>query len=123
MRTERYRRGVSNVTADPIDLPQQAKLGLPAELDHAPRRLILYGSLRPQSYSRKLALETERILRRFGAEPREFDDGGRMKPTAHYDRLLDVMEELVKFTLLVGGGSDYLVDRYSERQRAAGARD
>src|SRR3546814_145215 len=62
-----------NVTPDAIDLPDMDKLGLPTGADHAPRILILYGSLRPQSYSRKLALEAERILRRFGAETRVFD--------------------------------------------------
>ena len=40
---------------------------------HPPRILILYGSLRPQSFSRKLALEAERLLRAFGAETRVFD--------------------------------------------------
>ena len=194
---------------------------------HAPRILLLYGSLRPQSFSRKLALEAERILRHLGAETRvfdphelpmldsvgkdhpkvqqlrewsqwsegqvwvsperhgtvtgvfknqidwlpledgsvrptqgrtlavmqvsggsqsfnvvntlrvlgrwmrmvaipnqssvakawqEFDDDGRMKPSPYYDRVVDVMEELMKFTLLVRGRSDYLVDRYSERK-------
>ncbi|MGH8085993.1 MAG: arsenical resistance protein ArsH [Lysobacter sp.] len=219
-----------NVTPDAIDLPDLGKLGLPAEADHAPRILILYGSLRPQSYSRKLALEAERILQRFGAQTRvfdphelplldsvgkdhprvrelrelsqwsegqvwvsperhgavtgvfknqidwlpledgsvrptqgrtlavmqvcggsqsfnvvnslrllgrwmrmvtipnqssvakawqEFDDAGRMKPSPYYDRVVDVMEELVKFTLLVRGRSDYLVSRYSERKGVA----
>lgn len=51
----------------------------------------------------------------------EFDDAGRMKPSAFYDRLVDVMEELMKFTLLLRGRQDYLVDRYSERKESAEA--
>lgn len=46
----------------------------------------------------------------------EFGENGRMKPGPLYDRVVDVMEELVKFTLLTRGCSDYLTDRYSERQ-------
>ena len=46
----------------------------------------------------------------------EFDENGRMKPGPLYDRVVDVMEELVKFTLLTRDRSDYLVDRYSERK-------
>ncbi|PLD38456.1 arsenical resistance protein ArsH [Klebsiella pneumoniae] len=49
----------------------------------------------------------------------EFDDDGRMKPSSYYDRIVDVMEELVKFTLLTRGNSEYLVDRYSERKESA----
>jgi arsenic resistance protein ArsH len=49
----------------------------------------------------------------------EFDDNDRMKPSAYYDRIVDVMEELVKFTLLVRDRTDYLVDRYSERKESA----
>lgn len=208
--------------------PEHETLGADSA-GHRPRILILYGSLRPQSFSRKLALEAERILRHLGAETRvfdphdlpmldsvdkshpkvqqlrawsqwsegqvwvsperhgtltgvfknqidwlpledgsvrptqgrtlavmqvcggsqsfnvvntlrvlgrwmrmvtipnqssvakawqEFDDNGRMKPSSYYDRVVDVMEELMKFTLLVRGRSDYLVDRYSERKGA-----
>jgi arsenic resistance protein ArsH len=51
----------------------------------------------------------------------EFDEAGRMKPSAYYDRVVDVMEELVKFTLLTRDVAPYLVDRYSERKESAEA--
>lgn len=51
----------------------------------------------------------------------EFDEAGRMKPSAYYDRIVDVMEELVKFTLLTRGASPWLTDRYSERKESAEA--
>lgn len=49
----------------------------------------------------------------------EFDDNDRMKPSAFYERVVDVMEELVKFTLLTRDVAPYLVDRYSERKESA----
>ncbi|MBU2583109.1 MAG: arsenical resistance protein ArsH [Alphaproteobacteria bacterium] len=49
----------------------------------------------------------------------EFDEAGRMLPSPYYNRLVDVMEELVKFTWLVRGRTAYLVDRYSERVESA----
>lgn len=215
-----------------LPLPTLDQLVAQRDGGHAPRILLLYGSLRPQSFSRKLALEAERVLRHLGAETRlfdphdlpmldtvgpghpkvqelrelsmwsegqvwvsperhgtltgvfknqidwlpledggmrptqgrtlavmqvsggsqsfnvvnalrvlgrwmrmvaipnqssvpkawqEFDEHGRMKPSALYDRVVDVMEELMKFTLLVRGRSDYLVDRYSERKGTAEA--
>ena len=49
----------------------------------------------------------------------EFDENDRMKASGFYDRIVDVMEELVKFTLLTRDRSDYLTDRYSERKESA----
>ncbi|MDB5782934.1 arsenical resistance protein ArsH [Caballeronia mineralivorans] len=218
-----------NVSTAHLDAPDLQKLEPRVVSQHAPRILLLYGSLRPTSYSRLLTLEAERILRHFGAETRVFDPhglplvdsvasdhpkvvelrklsewsegqvwcsperhgtltavfknqidwlplesggvrptqgrvlavmqvcggsqsfnavnalrilgrwmrmvtipnqssvakayqefaaDGRMKPSAFYDRVVDVMEELFKFTLLVRDRSDYLTDRYSERKEA-----
>ena len=49
----------------------------------------------------------------------EFDESDRMKPSAYYDRVVDVMEELYKFTLLTRDIAPFLVDRYSERKESA----
>ena len=49
----------------------------------------------------------------------EFDEAGRMIPSSYYDRVVDVMEELVKFTLLTRDVSPYLTDRYSERKESS----
>ena len=49
----------------------------------------------------------------------EFDEQGRMKPSSYYERIVDVMEELFKFTLLTRDCTSYLVDRYSERRESA----
>jgi arsenical resistance protein ArsH len=218
-----------NVVLEDLDPISKERLFVPCENSHAPRVLLLYGSLRKRSYSRFLVQEAERLLNKFGAETRiydpsglpltddadedhpkvrelrdlcawseaqvwctperhgamtgvmktqidwvplsqggirptqgkilallqvsggsqsfnavnqmrilgrwmrmvtipnqssvpkaymEFDDEGRMKPSPLYDRVVDVMEELVKFTLLLRGRSDYLVERYSERKAA-----
>lgn len=53
----------------------------------------------------------------------EFDEAGRMKPSAYYDRIVDVMEELVRFTVLMRPHAAQLVDRYSERKDAGVAID
>ena len=50
---------------------------------------------------------------------KEFDEAGRMRPSSYYDRIVDVMEELVKFTLLTRDLSAALTDRYSERREVA----
>ncbi|BCH14061.1 hypothetical protein MesoLjLa_09120 [Mesorhizobium sp. L-2-11] len=49
----------------------------------------------------------------------EFDEAGRMKPSPYYNRIVDVLEELMKFTLLLRDRSAYLTDRYSERVESA----
>lgn len=49
----------------------------------------------------------------------EFEESGRMKPSAYYNRIVDVMEELMKFTLILRDQKDYFVDRYSERVESA----
>ncbi|RUM98319.1 arsenical resistance protein ArsH [Pseudaminobacter arsenicus] len=49
----------------------------------------------------------------------EFDEAGRMKPSSYYDRIVDVMEELMKLTLLLRDRTGYLTDRYSERVETA----
>lgn len=47
---------------------------------------------------------------------KEFDENGRMKPSSYYDRIVDVMEELVRVTVLMRPHAEQLVDRYSERK-------
>jgi len=211
-----------------LDLPTPGKLMAGGDLDHPPRILLLYGSLRERSFSRLLTEEAARILAHFGADVRifdpaplpmagsvpddhpavvelrelflwsegqvwcsperhgtvtavlknqidsiplemgairpsqgrtlavmqvcggsqsfnvvntlrllgrwmrmftipnqssvpmayqEFDAAGRMRPSAYYDRVVDVMEELFKMTLLLRGRAAYLTDRYSERKQ------
>ncbi|KFC75965.1 putative arsenate resistance protein [Bosea sp. LC85] len=51
----------------------------------------------------------------------EFDEAGRMKPSAYYERVVDVMEERVRFTLLTRDRSACLTTRYGERKKAAEA--
>ena len=221
-----------NLDATLFEQPGEERLLTPDRAEHAPRFLLLYGSLRERSYSRLAAEEAARILRALGGETRffhpsglplvddatedhpkvralhelaqwaegmvwcsperhsamtglmktqidwiplscgavrptqgktlavmqvsggsqsfnavnqmrvlgrwmrmltipnqssvakayqEFDEAGRMKPSAYYDRIVDVMEELMKFTLLTRDAAPYLVSRYSERKESAEA--
>ena len=218
-----------NIAGECFEMPNQSALNVQSPSTHAPRILMLYGSLRERSYSKLLTLEAARLLEAMGAEVRvfdpldlpqpdaapdthpkvqelrqladwsegmvwcsperhgamtgimksqidwiplsigavrptqgktlavmevsggsrsfnavnqmrilgrwmrmltipnqssvakaflEFDEAGRMKPSAYYDRVVDVMEELVKFTLLTRDIAPYLVDRYSERKES-----
>ncbi len=218
-----------NIQDAVFDYPTLEKICPKQFSTHAPRILLLYGSLRPQSYSRLLVLEAERLLQAMGCETRvfdphdlpmvdsvtadhpkvqelrelsawsegqvwcsperhgavtgvfktqidwlpleigavrptqgrtlavmqvcggsqsfnavnslrvlgrwmrmitipnqssvamaykEFDEQGRMKPSSYYDRLTDVMEELVKFTYLTRDSAEYLTSRYSERKES-----
>ncbi len=219
--------GMPNLSRAHFELPAAARVEAPAAFAHAPRFLILYGSLRERSFSRFLAYEAARLLEAMGGEVRifhahglplpddatadhpkvqelrdlsiwsegqvwvsperhgnltgvmksqidwlplsegsvrptqgrtlavmqvsggsqsfnavnslrilgrwmrmitipnqssvpmaykEFDEAGRMKPGPLYDRVVDVCEELMKFTLLTRERADDLVDRYSERK-------
>lgn len=226
------RLGLPNIDATLFQQPDTERLLAPERAMHAPRFLLLYGSLRERSFSRLAAEEAARILRALGGETRmfnpsglplvddaptdhpkvkelhelvqwaegmvwssperhgamtglmktqidwiplsagavrptqgktlavmqvsggsqsfnavnqmrvlgrwmrmltipnqssvakayqEFDEAGRMKPSAYYDRVVDVMEELMKFTLLTRDVAPYLADRYSERKESAEA--
>lgn len=129
-----------NTELDLLGVPTQDQLIPKASSNHKPRILLLYGSTRPRSFGRLLVEEAERLLRhqlrvlgrwmRMFTIPnqssvpkvfQEFDEENRMKPSSYYDRLVDVTEELAKFTLLLRDRSDYLVDRYSERVESAEA--
>ncbi|WP_428374811.1 arsenical resistance protein ArsH [Lichenicoccus sp.] len=112
-----------------------------AQIDHLPLEL---GSVRP-TQGRTLAVmqvsagsqsfNTVNALRVLGrwmrmvvipnqssiARPyEEFDAAGRMRPSAYYDRIVDVMEELVRFTILLQPHTAMLTDRYSERRASVG---
>ncbi|TFI59802.1 arsenical resistance protein ArsH [Sphingomonas parva] len=110
-----------------------------AQIDHLP---LSYGGVRPtqgrtlavmqvsagsQSFNSVNTLRTlGRWMRMFTIPNQssvakafnEFDAEGRMKPSSYYDRIVDVMEELVRFTVLIRPHAQQLVDRYSERKEA-----
>ncbi|WP_296222762.1 arsenical resistance protein ArsH [uncultured Sphingomonas sp.] len=115
-----------------------------AQIDHLP---LEFGGMRPtqgrtlavmqvsggsQSFN---AVNTLRILGRWmrmitipnqssvAMAFKEFDEAGRMRPSSFYDRIVDVMEELVRFTILTRSHAGQLVDRYSERKAAQTKRD
>ena len=49
----------------------------------------------------------------------EFDKAGRMRPSAYYDRIVDVTKKLVKFTLFIRDAAPWLLDCHSERNESA----
>lgn len=113
------------LNAELFDAPTQERLAVRSPSEHPPRFLMLYGSLRERSYNqlrvlgrwmRMLTIPNQSsVAKAF----QEFTEEGRMKPSAYYDRVVDVMEELFKFTLLTRDIGPYLVDRYSERKETA----
>jgi arsenic resistance protein ArsH len=72
-----------NVASRLFDRPDNAKLSQAATSTHAPRILLLYGSLRERSYSKLLTLEAQRLLDAMGAETRVFDPAGLPLPDGH----------------------------------------
>ena len=67
-------------------------------------------------WMRLLTIPNQSSVARAGAE---FDEDGRMKPSPYYDRIVDVMEELMRFTLLTRPHRDRFAQRYSEQAQAA----
>lgn len=65
-----------NIVPEQLDIPTLEKLVPVGEMNHRPRILMLYGSLRERSYSRFLTYEAARILDHFGAEVKIFDPNG-----------------------------------------------
>ncbi len=106
-----------NIDTGLFRAPTNDDLFAAAPSSHRPRILLLYGSLRVLGrWMRMVTIPNQSSVPKAFME---FDDNNRMKPSAYYDRIVDVMEELVKFTLLVRDRSDYLTDRYSERKETA----
>lgn len=107
---------LSNIEAALFRVPDPARLQVQQPSVHPPRIALLYGSLRARSFSRLLTIPNQSSVAKAFLE---FDDHDRMKPSACYDRVVDVMEELVKLTLPTRDIAPQLVDRYSERNESA----
>jgi arsenical resistance protein ArsH len=69
-----------NIDSERLDLPSLEKLGLPNDLEHKPRILLLYGSNRERSFSRLMSQEAARLLEAMGCETRIFDPSGLPLP-------------------------------------------
>ncbi|MGV8534097.1 NAD(P)H-dependent oxidoreductase, partial [Pseudomonas aeruginosa] len=70
------RLDLPNIDAALFQQPDAEHLFAPARTTHAPRFLLLYGSLRERSFSRLAAEEAARILRALGGETRLFNPSG-----------------------------------------------
>jgi arsenic resistance protein ArsH len=101
-------RDLPNVSPEHFDIPSLDRLAGSRSSKHKPRIL--------GRWMRMFTIPNQSsVAKAF----QQFDDDGRMKPSAFYDRVVDVTEELVKFTLLLRDSAPYLVDRYSERKESA----
>ena len=72
-----------NIDADLFQRPAAERLAPVGTSTHAPRILLLYGSLRPRSFSRLLTFEAQRLLTAFGAETRVYNPEGLPLPDGH----------------------------------------
>lgn len=86
--------GLPSTNVDPraYRIPSQEGLQARSHSTHAPKILMLYGSLRERSYSRLLTLEASRLLESMGAEVRVFDPHGLPQPDTAPDSHLKVQE-------------------------------
>jgi arsenic resistance protein ArsH len=88
------------------------------QIDHLPLNM---GGMRPTQGRTLAVMQVSAGSQSFNSVAKafnEFDEAGRMKPSSYYDRIADVMEELVRFTVLLRPHAAQLVDRYSERKEA-----
>src|SRR5690606_16888144 len=88
-----------NIVAELLDRPSTERFREVATSTHPPRILLLYGSLRPRSYSKLLALEAARLLQQMGAETKLYDPAEMPLPDGAPDDHPKVQElrELVQW--------------------------
>jgi hypothetical protein len=103
-REDRYNKGAARLDSA-LDRGGAADPGQDARGDAGQRRLRILGR-----WMRMITIPNQASVAK---AHEQFDEAGRMPPSPYYDRLVDVMEELMKFTYLTRGASDYLTSRYS----------
>jgi arsenical resistance protein ArsH len=99
-----------------LDRGGAANPGQDARRDAGQRRLAILQCGQTAAHSRALDADDHHSQSILAKAHEQLDEAGRMRPSPYYDALADVMEELLKFTLLTRGVSDYLTNRYSERK-------